>query len=250
MPWIIGGGMALGAGGSIFSGLMGASGAAKAAASYRDAALINQQTAYTLDARARADLDPFAQVGRTAAPILSDLISGKANVADQLSNDPLFKWQSEELQRFNERGLAKQGLTNSGAGLELNRRGYAQLLGDNSQRYFNNLYNTVSLGENAAARTAANTMQTGANVMQSNTAAAQQIGAAQLNQGVAYGNIGTGVANAVQSGIGTTLNYNLYNALIQGRGSFAPVTQTGGVSSFNLGGSPFMVNTPNLAGFQ
>lgn len=212
------GSAAIGGASSIFSGLMGGSSAAKAANSYKEAALINQQTAFELDRRARADLDPFAAVGRAAAPIYQDVITGKANISDQLNQDPLFKWQSEELQRFNARGLAAQGLTNSGAALELNRRGYSQLLGENSQRYMNNLYNAVALGENAAARQASNTIQTAGNVMQSNMGAAQGIAGAQIQQGVAYGNIGTGIANAAIGGVGTSLNYNLYSQLINRMG--------------------------------
>jgi hypothetical protein len=233
--------------GAIGSGLLGASGASRAASSARDAANINQQTLYTLDARARQDLDPFAAVGRATAPILQDLMTGRTNVSDQLSHDPTFQWQSEELQRFNERQLARQGLTNSGAGLELNRRGYSQLLGDNAQRYFNNLYNTVSLGENAAARQANNALQTGQNLAQSNTLAGQQIGNAQIQQGVAYGNIGTGVANSINSGIGlyqNQLNAQTYQQMFQSMMQ----RNTPQTTAFSSGGSPFLVNTPGALG--
>jgi len=243
MTWVAVGAAGVGAVGAIGGGLLGASGASKAAASAKDAAYINQQTLYNLDARARQDLDPFAAVGRSTAPILQDLMTGKANISDQLSRDPTFQWQSEELQRFNERQLARQGLTNSGAGLELNRRGYSQLLGDNAQRYFNNLYNTVSLGENAAARQASNSLQTGQNLAQSNTLAGQQIGNAQMQQGVAYGNIATGISNSVQSGIGlyqNQLNAQTYQQMFQNMMQ-RNVPQT---TQFSSGGSPFLVNTP------
>lgn len=247
MTWVAAAAAGVGAIGSIAGGLFGASGASKAAASARDAALINQQTMYTLDARARQDLDPFASVGRATAPILQDLMTGKANISDQLSRDPTFQWQSEELQRFNERQLARQGLTNSGAALELNRRGYSQLLGDNAQRYFNNLYNTVSLGENAAARQANNALQTGQNITQSNTLAAHQVGNAQLQQGVAYGNIATGVANSINSGIGlyqNQLNAKTYQQMFQNMMQ-RNIPQT---TMFSSGGNPFLVNTPGALG--
>lgn len=246
MTWVAVGAAGVGAVGSIAGGLFGASGAAKAASSAKEAAYINRQTLLELDDRARKDLDPFAAVGRATAPILQDLMTGKSNVSDQLSRDPIFQWQSEELQRFNERQLARQGLTNSGAGLELNRRGYSQLLGDNAQRYFNNLYNTVSLGENAAAKQANNALQTGQNIAQSNTLGAQQAGNAQIQQGVAYGNIATGISNSVMSGIGlyqNQLNAQTYQQMFQNmmRQNIPQTTQ------FSSSGSPFLVNTPGAS---
>lgn len=240
------GAAALSAGGSIFSGLMGASGASKAAASARDAALINQQTAYTLFNRTSELLDPFVQPGKAAAGQLGDLVSGKSNIADIVSQDPLYKWQLEESQRMNERGLARQGLTNSGAALELNRRTLAQLTGETAQRQFQNIYNVAALGESAAAKVGAAATNTAGIIGQSNTAAAGQAGNAYINQGVAYGNIGQGAANAGLGAYGMYLNQQNFQTLMDNwrGGSFAPSTNTGGLTGFNVGSNPFLVNTP------
>jgi len=135
-------------------------------------------------------------------------------VTDQLNADPLFNWQSEELQRFNERQLARQGLTNSGAGLELNRRGYQQLLGDNSQRYINNLFEGAKIGANAGAMTGQAAGQAASQVGQFLGQGAQQAGNAYIQQGVAYGNAATGATTAINSGVGTYLNNQNYQNLI------------------------------------
>lgn len=247
MTWVAVGAAGIGAVGSIAGGLFGASGAAKAGQSAAQAALINQQTAYNLYGQTKATLDPFVQAGTSAVNQIKGLNDGTLNISDQLNANPLFKWQSQELQRFNERKLAKQGLTNSGAGLELNSRGYQALLGNNAQQYFNNLMGTAQLGENAGAMTGNAAANASNSITQSNTLAGQQAGNAQIQQGVAYGNIGTGIANAAISGIGLYQNQlnaqtyqNMFQQMMQNN---IPAT-----TSFSGGGSNFRVNTPGALG--
>ena len=202
------------AGASIFSGLMGAKGANKSADATRYAADVGARTALDLYGQTKTTLNPFVQTGTAATNQLTSLYNGTANVTDQLNADPLFNWQSEELQRFTERQLARQGLTNSGAGLELNRRGYQQLLGDNSQRYINNLFEGAKIGANAGAMTGQAAGQAAGQVGQFLGQGAQQAGNAYIQQGVAYGNAATGATNAINSGVGTYLNNQNYQNLI------------------------------------
>lgn len=215
VPGAIAAGGALSAAGGIFSGLMGAGAAGKQASAIRYGVDQSIQYAKEAEQRMRADLNPFMSAGQGAASILSDLQSGKIGISGQImSNDPLYQWQQEEGQRNLNRQTARMGLTNSGAGLELNRRFQAQILGDESQRYMTNLQNTAAMGANAAAHVASNTTSLAQGEMQAQTTGAQGIGQANLNQGVAYGNIGTSVANAGSSAMGSYLNYNMFNQLI------------------------------------
>lgn len=247
MTWVavgVGGASALG---SIAGGLFGAAGASKAANSAREAALLNQQTAYNLYGQTKQTLDPFVQAGTSAVNQLKGLNDGTININDQLNANPLFKWQSQELQRMNERQLAKQGLTNSGAGLELNSRGYQSLLGQNAQQMYNNLLNTAQIGGNAGAMTGNAANAASNSITQSNTLAGQQIGNAQIQQGIAYGNIGTGIGNAGIMGAGiyqNQLNAQTYQQMFQNMMQ-RNVPQT---TSFSSGGSPFLVNTPGSYG--
>ena len=69
MPaFVIGGSALVGAGGSIFSSLMGASEASKSAAAIRYAADQASKTALELNARSRADRKPFRDSGCAIGP--------------------------------------------------------------------------------------------------------------------------------------------------------------------------------------
>src|SRR5438270_7907392 len=112
MSWMaaaIGGSAALGAGGSIFSGLMGSSGASKSAAAIRYAADKASSTALELNSRARADLNPFRKLGVQSGKMLSDLFSGKTNLDDLFKSSSLYQFESEQGTRTLNRQLASRG---------------------------------------------------------------------------------------------------------------------------------------------
>ena len=117
MPIITAGviGAGAGIGGSIFSGIMGASGAKKQAEAIRYAADKASATALEFNTRARGDLKPFREFGEEAGKTLSSLLSGKGNLDDILKESSLFKFQSEVGTRGINRELSARGLYGSRA---------------------------------------------------------------------------------------------------------------------------------------
>lgn len=236
------GGAAIGAGGSIFSGIMGASGAAKQAAAVERGATIAQQTAFELDNRARADLSPFRDMGMAAGGTLMNLLTGGGDVAASTRSSPLFQFQSEMGMRNINRELSARGLFNSGAGLETLQRFNNQLVGEEADRMFSRLFNVTAMGQNAAARMATGTTQTGNAVagMQANAGIAQ--GGAIANQ---YNAIGQGVSggfNAIGSGLSSFAQYKMYQPLID--------RMTGGGNVMGGGGAVGVDATSSTATFS
>lgn len=209
MALAIVGSAAIGAGGSIFSGIMGASGASKSAAAIRYSADKAAEVARELDAKARADIQPFRDMGVSAGNTLSSLLSGGQNLDDVLKESSLFKFQSELGTRGINRELSARGLYGSGAGLETLARFNTQLVGEEGSRLFDRLFNVTSLGANAAAHQASNTSATGQTLARNELTAGVNIGQSYANQGAALGSIGTGVANAAQGGVGNYVGYQL-----------------------------------------
>lgn len=195
------GGAAIGAGGSILSGMFGASGAKKQAAANRYAADKAQETAYELDTRQRADIQPFRQYGIEAGNTLMGLLQGGQDVSQTLQASPLFKWQEEQGMRGLNRQLSARGAWNSGAGMETLARFSNQLVAEEGQRFYDRLFNLTSLGSNAASHMATNTSNIGSNLMQTQGqlgmaqagAIGQQYGA-WANTAQSLGSIGRDVA--------------------------------------------------------
>lgn len=166
------GGSALGAGGSLFSGLMG-SGAERRRASAIQAAgeqgvgdimgAIDRsnQTAREFNTTARGDLSPFRQFGVNAGNTLTSLLFGGGDVSQALKASPLFNFQSEMGTRNINRELAARGLYGSGAGLQTLQQFNDQLVGEEGQRLFDRLFNLTNLGANSANSMAGLTNQTG-----------------------------------------------------------------------------------------
>lgn len=236
------GGAAIGAGGSIFSGIMGASGASKQAAAVERAATIAQQTAYELDNRARADLSPFRDMGMAAGGTLMNLLTGGGDVAASTKASPLFQFQSEIGMRNINRELAARGLFNSGAGLETLARFNNQLVGEEADRLFTRLFNVTTMGQNAAARMATGTQQTGANIAGIQANAGVAAGQATASQ---YSAIGSGVSggfNAIGSGLSSFAQYKMYQPLID--------RMTGGGNVMGGGGAVGVDATSSTATFS
>jgi hypothetical protein len=162
MPaFVIGGSALVGAGGSIFSSLLGASGTSKSAAAIRYAADQASKTALELNARSRADLKPFRDLGVQSGQMLSDIYSGKANLDQLFKSSSLYQFESDYGTRALNRQLSARGQYNSGAGLESLALFDKSLVAEQGSDYFNKLFGTAQLGEAAAAQTASNATATG-----------------------------------------------------------------------------------------
>jgi len=216
MPaFVIGGSALVGAGGSIFSSLMGASEASKSAAAIRYAADQASKTALELNARSRADRKPFRDLGVQSGQMLSDIYSGKANLDQLFKSSSLYQFESDYGTWALNRQLSARGQYNSGAGLESLALFDKSLVAEQGDSYFNKLMGTTNLGENAAAQTASNATATGNTVAGIQANAGVGIGQAYQSQYGAYGAAGTGVANAVQGDVNNWTNYSLYNPVLQ-----------------------------------
>ena len=217
MPaFVIGGSALVGAGGSIFSSLMGASGTSKSAAAIRYAADQASKTAMELNARSRADLKPFRDLGVQSGQMLSDIYSGNANLDQLFKSSSLYRFESDYGTRALNRQLSARGQYNSGAGLESLALFDKSLVAKQGSDYFNKLFDSAQLGEAAAAQTASNATATGNTVAGIQPNAGVGIGQAYQSQyGASYGAAGTGVANAVQGGVNNWTNYSLYNPVLQ-----------------------------------
>lgn len=215
MALAIGGGAAAGLGGSIFSGLMGASGAKKSADAIRYAADKGAATALELNSRSRKDLQPFRDLGVQSGGMLSDLFSGKQSLDDLFKSSSLYKFESEMGTRAMDRNLKARGLYGSGAGLESLALFDKSLVAEEGDRYFGKLFGTTQLGEAAAAGQASNTTATGNQVAAIQAQSGVNQGQAYQNQYNAYGQAGGGAFDAVQGGLNNYVGYSLYNPLIQ-----------------------------------
>lgn len=216
MPaFVIGGSALVGAGGSILSSLLGASGASKSAAAIRYAADQASKTALELNARSRADLKPFRDLGVQSGQMLSDIYSGKANLYQLFKSSSLYQFESDYGTRPLNRQLNARGQYNSGARLESLALFDKSLVAEQGSDYFNKLFGTAQLGEAAAAQTASNATATGNTVAGIQANAGVGIGQAYQSQYGAYGAAGTGDANAVQGGVNNWTNYSLYNPVLQ-----------------------------------
>ena len=198
-------------GGSIFSGIMGAAGAKRQAQAIERSAQIASGTALELNKQSRADLQPFRDLGVQSGQTLSDIFSGKANISDSYKASSLYNFQSELGTRALDRQLSARGMSGSGAGLESLALFDKSLVAEEGNRYFDKLFNTTTLGANAAAQQASNTTSTGNTLAQIGTQAGIAQGGAIANQYNAYGSIGQGIQGAATN----YANYSLYNPLIQ-----------------------------------
>lgn len=126
----------------------------------------------------RADLEPFRQVGSTAAnQLIGSVYNPTQADPNQVLNDPFFKAMAEQQNNELLQNRAALGLGSSGGtqdilmrNLLLLGRGFQQenlnnALAQNQQR-FSQLFNVAGMGANAAAQTGTNTLQTMNNIGQ------------------------------------------------------------------------------------
>jgi hypothetical protein len=202
------------AGGSIFSGIMGSSASKKQAEAIKYAADQARKTALELDDKARADVAPFRQYGIDAGDRLSGILKGDVNLDDAMMGGSLFRWEQAEGERSLNRQLSARGLYGSGAGLETLARFNAQLVGEESMRHWDRLFNMTTLGGNAASHMTTNTSATGRSLadltMKAGVAEAESRGDSLRS----LGSIGPALGKTVAGGSGDYLQLPLLNANI------------------------------------
>ena len=211
----------------------------QAAASNKAARLQNEQFQQT-----RQDQMPWMEAGRDALNKLIPLSEYQKFGMDQFQADPGYAFRLSEGQKALDRQAAARGGLISGSALKAATR-YGQEMG--SQEYQNafNRYQTERASQLAPLQSLAGLGQT----------TASNLGAQGANNAQAMGNYLTGaanaqaagtvgMANAFGSGLGTYINYNqgnnLLNAINAGRlggGSFGG----GGIAGVGYGGAEGLV---------
>jgi hypothetical protein len=178
------GGAVVGAGGSILSGMFSSNAAGKQAAAIRYQAELARQTALELDDKQRKDLQPYMNYGVKAGDTLIGMLTGGTDVGSVLNASPGYQWAETEGIRMLNRQLTARGQWGTGAGMETLARFAGQLTSDFESKFYDRLYNLTTLGANAGARAATNTVQTGNQLIGTQA----QLGAAQAQAiGQQYG---------------------------------------------------------------
>jgi len=207
MPWII----AAAVGGSAVVNSAASKSAADAQASAsRSAAKLQDKQFY----QTREDQMPWMQAGKEALNKLIPLSEYQKFGMDQFEADPGYAFRLAEGQKALDRQAAARGGLISGSALKAASR-YGQEMG--SQEYQNafNRYQTERASQLAPLQSLAGIGQT----------TASNLGALGANNAQAVGNYLTGganaraagtvgAANAINSGLGTYINYNQGNNLI------------------------------------
>jgi len=202
----------------IANGMMSAKGAKESGATMREAAEIGSRTALEMDNRARADMQPYRELGIQSGNMLSQVMAGNTSLDALFKGSSLYDWESEMGSRNINRQLKARGMYNSGAGLETLAMFEKGLVAEEGSRWWDRLFNTTALGSNAAARMATGTTQTGNTLANLQTQSGIAQGAAVQSQYNAYGGIGTGVANAAQGALNTGVQYSLYKPMLDRMG--------------------------------
>jgi len=202
------------AGSSIFSGIFGSSASKKQAEAIRYAADTARKTALELDDKARADVAPFRDYGIKAGDTLLRFLSGEADLDDVTMSTSLFKWQRDEGERALNRQLSARGLHGSGAGLETLARFNAQLVGEESMRYWDRLMNLTTLGGNAASHMATNTSTTGRSLADLTVKSGIYEGQAEGDAVRSIASIGPALGRTISGGVGDSLQLPMLNASV------------------------------------
>lgn len=231
----------VGAVGAVASGAIAAEGGRQQAGAIKDGQYLSRQTALELDAKARADMAPFRDLGLTAGNQLEQIISGNAKLDDLFKGSSLYDWQSEMGTRGINRQLKARGLYGSGAGLETLAMFEKGLVAEEGAKWWDKLFNTTALGSNAAARMATGTTQTGNTLANLATQSGIAQGGAVANQYNALAGGVQGVAGAA----GQYAQYQMYKPYLDrlaGGGASAPArspdalfdaTDSGGFGTFS-----------------
>jgi hypothetical protein len=223
------GAAALGAGGSLASGLMGAGAAKKAGDQQARAAadaLGFQRKVYD-DTITR--LNPFFDTGVGAMRGIADLygLNGKPASFDAFKASPDYQFRMDEGMRALENSAAARGGLLSGNFARGAQQFGQGLASTEFSNYFDRLFRTSQIGANAASAGAG----LGANM-------AGQIGNTIMGQGQAQASGTVGAANALGGGINNAAN-NLTFLAAMNRSSFSPSASSGYLPAGNVGAHNF-----------
>jgi hypothetical protein len=220
------------AGAVVGSSLIGANASSRAAGAQADAANRAADLQYEQYKQTREDQMPWMQAGKTALNALTPLATNYQKFGmNQFQADPGYAVRLSEGQKALDRSAAARGGLISGSALKAAQR-YGQDMG--SQEY-QNAFNRYQAERTAQLQP----LQSLAGVGQTT---AQSLGAAGQNYAGAAGNALTGGAaaqaagyvggaNALTSGLGTYLNYNQSNNLLN-------VLQNRGYGATNYSAAP------------
>lgn len=200
----------VGAAASVAGGAIAAQGGRESAGAIKEGQYLSRETALELDAKARADMAPFRDLGLTAGNQLEQIISGNAKLDDLFKGSSLYDWQSEMGTRNINRQLKARGQYNSGAGLETLAMFEKGLVAEEGARWWDKLFNTTALGSNAAAKMATGTTQTGTTLASLATQSGIAQGGAIANQYNALASIPQGIAGAA----GQYAQYQMYKPFL------------------------------------
>lgn len=189
----------------------------------------------------RGDLDPFRQVGATAAgQLMGSVYNPTQQDTNQILNDPFFKAMAEQQNNELLQNRAALGLGSSGGtqdilmrNLLLLGRGFQQenlnnALNQNQQR-FSQLFNTAQMGANAAAQTGSNTLQTMQNIGQIQSVPGMINAQVKANQGSQFMKAAPGFLSGMGiGGFGGGLGAGLGGLASQGLGALGGLFGGGG----------------------
>lgn len=222
---ILGAGL-LGAGGSIFSGLMGSK-AAKSAANAQAQAAANalgfQRQVYD---DTRANLSPFIDIGKGAFRSIGDLYglnpgNGNPNMGG-FTESPDYQFRFGEGMRALENSAAARGGLLSGNFARSAQQFGQGLASGEFANYFDRLFRTSQLGASAASSAGG-----------LGTTQAGNIGNTMMGLGQAQASGIVGGANALTGGINSAAN-NLAFLAAMNRSSYAPSASSGYLPGIDL----------------
>lgn len=184
-----------GAAAAVGGAVIGANASKDAARSQANSAASAQASNDAALAQSRADRQPFADLGTSAINPLSDLLNNSEPVTENSTFQSIFGNATRSANASNvSRGKLHSGDTLTD--LVKNSAGVAQSVQDSE---FNRLFNTVSLGSNAAAGQATSTLNNAANNSALITGAANATAAGTIGQANAINNGLSGLAGIAQT---------------------------------------------------
>ena len=189
MPWVV-----AAAGVTAAAGLAGSAMQSSATKSAQSSANAAQQAA--LD-QSRADLAPYNTQGALATTDASNLLglNGPDAATTAMGNfqqSPGYTWSLDQGLRAVDAGAAAKGMLRSGATLKAEQTFGTGLADQEFSNYYNRLYNLSNLGENAAAKTGANSVQTGQGIAGTDVSSGAQ-------DASIYGNAAKGIGSSVNT---------------------------------------------------
>ena len=147
--------------------------------------------------QSRSDLAPYNTQGALATTDASNLLglNGPDAASTAMGNfqtSPGYAWSFDQGMRAVDAGAAAKGLLHSGATLKAEQTFGTGLADQEFSNYYNRLFSLANLGENAAAKTGANSVQTGQGIAGTDVSSGAQ-------QSSIYGNAAKGLGGTVNT---------------------------------------------------